>query len=67
MADDLHGRGGVDRDIYAATGDVLTAVPDGNVSIVGVEVDPALGDAADSLREVHRAPRGAPAERGESG
>lgn len=59
MAGHLHTRTDIDRDVYAATGDVIARNPK-NVSSVGVEVYAATG-AADSLCEVHRAPRGTPA------
>ncbi|MBF6296024.1 hypothetical protein IU459_00515 [Nocardia amamiensis] len=64
MADHLHTRTDIDRDVYAAKGDVMTQTWQSreNVSSVGVEVDAATGDAADSLWEVYRAPRGTPAE-----
>ncbi|WP_174187211.1 hypothetical protein [Nocardia barduliensis] len=62
MSGHLHSRTTIDRDVYAATGDVMTRLwpSQEDISMVGVEVDPKAGDAADSLWEVHRAPRGTP-------
>jgi hypothetical protein len=59
MARQLHSRTDIDRDVYAAKGDVMTQTWQSgeHVSSVGVEVDPSIGDAADSLWEVHRKPR----------
>jgi hypothetical protein len=62
MSGHLHSRTDIDRDVYAATGDVMTQTwrSREEVSSVGVEVDSSVADAADSLWEVHRAPRGTP-------
>ncbi|WP_157113787.1 hypothetical protein [Nocardia gamkensis] len=63
MSGHLHSRTNIDRDVYAAKGDVMTQTwrSREEVSSVGVEVDSSVGDAADSLWEVHRAPRDTPA------
>ncbi|WP_062992363.1 hypothetical protein [Nocardia anaemiae] len=60
LAEHLHTQGGLpNTDIYAAKGDVMTQTSlsrGEKSSLVGVEVDPAVGDSADSLWEVYRAP-----------
>ena len=72
LADHLHTRGGLSStDIYAAKGDVMTrtSLDKGEKSsLMGVEVDPAVGDSADSLWDVYRAPgtRHTPRVTGES-
>lgn len=57
MTQYLHAETGIARDVYAAKGDVMTQRW-GNVSSVGVEVDTAIGDAAEPLWEVYRTPPG---------
>ncbi len=60
MSRHLHSETQIDRDVYAATGDVMTQTwrSREDVSSVGVEVDSSVGDTAETLWEVHRAPRG---------
>ena len=63
MAEYLHTKGALSNDIYAARGDVMTQTSLGGKeksSLVGVEVDPAVGDATESLWDAFRKPRPAP-------